>query len=269
MKRTIIDQLNRKVEINEELKNIVSLVPSLTELLFFFGMEGKIKGITSFCSNPPEKVKFVKTVGGPITINYEIIDEISPDLIIAGKSENNKEQIEHLSSKYPVWVSDVKSLEDAFKMIEKIGVICNKSELAYNITQNLSVSFDLLSEKTNIKVAYLVWEKPFIVAGNNTFVNDILKKTGFINVFKNLEGYPKVTAKELNNCNADFVLLPSEPYPFENHHIDSYKSIIPGAKILLVDGQLFSWYGNRLLVSVNYFKNIKRLMRSLQDSIKK
>jgi len=263
MSRVVIDQLNRKVELKESLKNIVSLVPSITELLYFFKMDNSITGITNYCKHPYDKIKNLKIVGSPLHIDFSIMDEIKPDLIIAGRSENNKKQVEKLAEKYPVWVSDVQSIEDAFKMIEKIGFICHQNDLAQNITKNLQVGFDSISEKTNIKVCYMVWEKPFMVAGRNNYINDILKKIGIINVFGNKEGYPKVTAKELQECGADFVLLPSEPYNFDSNHIRFYNNLIVGSKAILVDGQLFSWYGNRMLVAINYFKNMKKLMTSI------
>jgi len=263
MKRVVIDQLNRKIEINNNLNNIISLVPSLTELLFFLKMDEQVKGITNFCVHPSDKLSDKVIVGSPLHVDYEKIEQINPDIIIAGKSENNKNNIEKIAEKYPVWVSDVRSIEDACKMIEKIGMICNQSDLSYNITKNISVGFDSLADKTKIKVCYLVWEKPFMVAGNNNYINDILKKTGLINVFEHKEGYAKVTAKEMQECQADFVLLPSEPYKFDNSHISTYKNLINKATVLLVDGQLFSWYGNRMLLAINYLKNMKKLMLSI------
>jgi len=262
-KKTILDQMGRKIEINENPSRIVSLVPSLTELLYFYSMDDQIKGVTEYCAFPAEKTQKVAKVGGPKTLNIELIRELNPDLIIASKEENTKKQVEALEKEFPVWISDVCSLEDAYKMIEKIGHICNKKDLAQNLSSNIEKSMELLHYKSNIKVAYLIWENPYMTAGKNTLINDIINKLGFNNVFEHYNRYPRITSKEISESKADFILLPSEPYHFTASHMDKFKKLCPQSKILLVNGQFFSWYGNRLLLAVNYFKTIANVIKTL------
>lgn len=261
--KTIIDQTGNEIRVADEIESLVSLVPSLTELLFFFKMDEKIKGVTDFCVHPVDKVALKTKVGGPLNFDIDKIESLRPDIVFASKGENSKGLVNKLMEKVPVFICDINSLEDAFKAIEKIGFICNQTDLAQNLTQNLSISFDKLKEPTGISVIYLVWEKPFIVAGNNTIVHDILTKTGIKNAFGGIKGYQKITNKQLTEAQADIVLLPSEPFQFGQHHIEQYKQLLPHCKVLLVDGQYFCWYGNRLLLAVNYLKNLKLLMQSI------
>lgn len=265
MVKVLIDQIGKKVEVKDTLERIVSTVPSQTELLYFYGMEDQIVGITEFCIYPREKVGNAAKIGGTKTLDLNKIRNLKPDLIICSKEENSKEQIDELSKEFPVWMSDVKSLEDAYKLIERLGTICNQNDLARTTTSNISTSIDLLQIKTDIRVAYLIWDNPIMVAANNTFINDVLKKLGLINVFTEKNRYPKITAKELLDGEADFILLSSEPFPFGSHHLDDFKKCCPKAKVLLVNGQYFSWYGNRLLLAVNYFKSIKTVMQSMHN----
>lgn len=261
--KTFIDQTGREIQIADKLNSIVSLVPSLTELLFFFKMDDKITGITDFCVHPADKTEKIIKVGGPLNFSIEKIKALKPDLIVASKSENNKQKILELAKNFPVFISDVKNLEDAYKLIEKLGNICNQTELAQNLTQNLASGFDRLSTPLAVSAVYLVWEKPYIVAGNETFIHDILKNIGIDNSFVHLKGYQKIIGKQLSEIKADILLLPSEPYAFDKSHIEHYKKLLPDSKILLVDGQLFCWYGNRLLLAINYLKNLKSLIKSI------
>ncbi|MFC2113877.1 ABC transporter substrate-binding protein [Bacteroidota bacterium] len=266
MTKVVIDQIGNKIKIPDAPERIISTVPSQTELLFFLGMQNKIAGITEYCVHPQEKVSKIPKIGGPKNLDIPKIREINPDLIIANKEENTKKQIEELAQEFPVWTSDIHSLEDAYKMIERVGVICNHSDLAQNTTSNLEKSINLLTSNTNIKIAYVIWENPYMVAGGDTFVNDVLSKIGFINVFENKPRYPKITTRELHDCNADFILLSSEPYPFSSQHIDSFKNCCPGSKVILVNGQFFTWYGNRVLLAVNYFKSIKNVILTIYNT---
>lgn len=263
MTKMMKDQTGRSIEIVQAPERIVSLVPSQTELLFFFKMEGRLAGITDYCIYPEDKTAKIKKVGGPKTLDIQKIEEIQPDLIIANKEENSKKQIEELEKKYPVWVSDVRCLDDALSMIESIGLICGQEELAHNITENISKSMLDLNSESHIKVAYMIWENPYMTVGSNTFINDILNKLGYINVFEHLPRYPKIGSKQLAEAEADFVLLSSEPYPFTSVHIEKLKKLCPRSKILLVNGQYFSWYGNRLLPAISYFKSIKNIINTL------
>ncbi len=265
MKTVFIDQLNRKVEINFPPKRIISLVPSQTELLYDLGLDDEVVGQTIFCIHPHNKHQSKPRIGGTKKLNFDKIAELKPDLIIGNKEENDQLQIEELMKLYPVWMSDIKTLGDALNMIERVGELVNKKDNALKISIEIKNNFtqlthhlSLLTFHSQVKTLYLIWREPYIAVGKNTFIDDMLKRCGFENVV-NEPRYPEITINKLQLLNPELILLSSEPYPFKQKHIDELKTICPNSKVILVDGELFSWYGSRLLESVAYFKNISYL----------
>jgi ABC-type Fe3+-hydroxamate transport system substrate-binding protein len=237
-------------------KRIISLVPSQTELLFDLGLDEETIGITKFCVHPEEWFRSKTRVGGTKTINVDKIKELQPDLIIANKEENVKEQIESLSSIAPVWVSDIHNLEGALEMIRTIGRLTNRYEKAEIIAKLIQHRFDSLnlSTKKKLNTLYLIWRKPWMSIGSDTFIHQMMHIAGLENVCKYLTRYPELTDEEIVKLNPDLVLLSSEPYPFKEKHIDELQQLLPGAKIMLADGEMFSWYGSRLLHTPAYLE---------------
>ncbi len=254
-----IDQLGRKHSFNNTPKRIVSLVPSQTELLHHLGLDNEVVGITKFCVHPNEWFKTKTRIGGTKNVNLEAIKALQPDLIIANKEENIKEQIETLEAIAPVWVSDINNLEDALKMIDAVGKLTNTSVKAQNLRTEIQIRFKTPNYK--LKTAYLIWRKPYMTVGGDTYISNMLQHAGFENVFTNERRYPIVTLQQIAATNCDVILLSSEPYPFKQVHIDEIKAVMPNVKMLLVDGEMFSWYGNRLLVAVDYFNNLQQILR--------
>ncbi|MDB5031170.1 helical backbone metal receptor [Mucilaginibacter sp.] len=250
------DQLNREVNLPSVPKGIISVVPSQTELLFYLGLDKEVIGITKFCIHPGNKFKTTTKVGGTKQLNIKLIKELKPDLIIANKEENEQSQIEELMTICPIWISDISNLDEALDMITKVGELVNRQKEAQILTAKVSRLFSQLAIRPkNLSVAYLIWRKPYMVAGKYTFIDDMLQKCGLINAFD--EGrYPEVTSEMLIDTKPDVVLLSSEPYPFTQKHIDEFKSMLPNSQIILVDGELFSWYGNRLLHAPDYFTEL-------------
>ncbi|MFT5168936.1 MAG: ABC-type Fe3+-hydroxamate transport system substrate-binding protein [Saprospiraceae bacterium] len=259
-KKSFTDQMGNVWNINFPPKRIVSLVPSQTELLHYFGLEEEVIGITKFCIHPEEWFRSKKRIGGTKTINLEKISALQPDLIIGNKEENQKEQIEALSAQYPVWMSDIKNPEDAFEMIEMVGNLTNRSKKAGELSEELKTQFSthqkLILSQSKKRVAYFIWRSPYMVAAGDTFIDQMLEIAGFINVYGHQERYPVITLEELKAQNPEVILLSSEPYPFKEKHIEAFQKTCPEAKIVIVDGELFSWYGSRLLLSVRYFNNL-------------
>jgi ABC-type Fe3+-hydroxamate transport system substrate-binding protein len=101
-----------------------------------------------------------------------------------------------------------------------------------------------------------------MAAGGGTFINDMMKHAGFMNVFQSTPRYPEISLDNLLNSEAEYVLLSSEPYPFRQEHINELSEKLPGKKIVLVDGEMFSWYGSRLTSSAGYFKQLHQLIGS-------
>ena len=250
------DQMNRMVDVLSVPKRIISIVPSQTELLFDLGLDEEVIGVTKFCTHPADKVKRKSKVGGTKSLNIAQIKKLNPDLIIGNKEENEKDQIEELAQNFPVWMSDISDLGDAVEMIRKVGQIVDREEKAIQITSSITTSFDNLNIKSSpLKVAYLIWRKPYIVAGKGTFINDMLKRCGLKNAFE-IDRYPEVFPGQIVDANPDLVFLSSEPYPFTDRHLTEFQALVPDADIRLVDGELFSWYGSRLLQAPEYFKQL-------------
>ncbi len=256
------DQMNRVVEIVRCPNRMVSLVPSITELLVYLGLEEKIVGITKFCVHPKHLLRTKTIVGGTKQIDIEKIRKLQPDLIIGNKEENVKEQIAILEKEFPVWMSDVNTYDDALEMIEKIGEITNTKNKAQSLKNDITNKFDALqSSRTllkNKRVLYLIWYNPFMAVANNTFIHSMLEKAGMKNVLENKSRYVEVSVEDIQKLKPDYILLSSEPFPFKEKHKSELESKLNNEiKIFFVDGELFSWYGVRMLYLPDYLKQIK------------
>ena len=255
---TVTDQLKRQVAAPFPPQRIISLVPSQTELLFDLGLADKIVGVTKFCTHPAEARTKAAVIGGTKNFDFEKIATLRPDLIIGNKEENYQSGIEQLTLKYPVWLSDVSSLTEALDMIRRVGFITGVKEKAEALAVEITASFSALASPQAItSAAYFIWRKPYMVAATGTFIDDLLRRAGFRNVFAQLNRYPVVTAELLAAAAPQRILLSSEPYPFGAKHLAEFQTICPAAKIEIVDGELFSWYGSRLLKSAAYFSQLR------------
>jgi ABC-type Fe3+-hydroxamate transport system substrate-binding protein len=247
-----LDQLGRMVELPATPRSIVSLVPSITELLYTLQLDEQVTGITKFCVHPGSWFRQKTRVGGTKTIRANIIQQLQPDLIIANKEENVKEQIDELASQYPVWISDVNNLDDALEMIEQIGNITNRQHNALHLISQITTAFTSLKPNATVrKAGYLIWRNPYMTIGHDTFIHDMLTRCGFKNTFGHTTRYPAIDTWQLKQC--DLLLLSSEPFPFQQKHLEELQPQLPNTKIILVDGELFSWYGSRLLHAPAYF----------------
>ncbi len=253
------DQTGQVISLPAIPKRIITLVPSQTELLAGLGLTDEVVGITKFCIHPKEWFRSKTRVGGTKQINTGIIHSLAPDLVIANKEENVKEQINELQQQYPVWISDVNNLDDAYEMIEQIGAMTGKSEQATRIIEEISAKFfQLQTSNYKLKTAYLIWQNPYMTVGGDTFIHSMLERAGFDNIYKGKTRYPEITIDELKTANCELLLLSSEPFPFQQKHIDELQSLLPNTRIILVDGELFSWYGSRLLKAPAYFNVLQK-----------
>ena len=254
----IIDQLGRNILIKEyPPKRIVSLVPSQTELLHDLGLDEEVVGITKFCVHPQSWFKSKERVGGTKQVNLEKVFNLEPDLVIANKEENVKEQIEQIEKFAPVYVSDVNNLNDAISIINDIGMLTGTQTKAKKIAENIQHSFSTLETVTgNYNTCYLIWRNPHMTVGCDTFIHDMLNRCGLKNIYANEQRYPTITLEELKRKNVELILLSSEPFPFKAKHAEEIKAILPHVKILMVDGEMFSWYGSRLIYAAQYFKDL-------------
>jgi ABC-type Fe3+-hydroxamate transport system substrate-binding protein len=261
MQKTFVDQMGREIAINYPPKRIISIVPSQTELLFDLGLDAEVIGITKFCIHPIAKFAERTKVGGTKKLNIELIRQLQPDLIIGNKEENTQIEIELLAQEFPVWMSDISNLEGAMSAITQIGELVDKQPEAAYLNHLIYAGFtDLqslaLTKNINQSVVYLIWKDPYMCAGSQTYIDDILRKIGLQNVVKKSR-YPEIILSELLTLNPNLIFLSSEPYPFKQKHIDEIQSVLPSAKIMLVDGEMFSWYGSRLVKAVNYLFHLQ------------
>lgn len=250
------DQINHLVQLQETPKRIISLVPSQTELLHDLGLESSVIGITKFCVYPENWGKSKAIVGGTKNLHHDKIAKLKPDFIIANKEENTKEDIQELQKHYPVYTSDIYTINESFKMMRDVGVLLNKSDEASRLIKSINYSFESLRNRTGQTVAYLIWQKPYMLAGKHTFIQSMLNIAGFENVLtSNTSRYPEVTIAELKKLDPDVIFLSSEPYPFKKaHQIELEKQT--GIKTILVDGEMFSWYGTRMLRFTEYVNQL-------------
>ncbi len=260
--KTFVDQLGNTHTFETVPKRIISLVPSQTELLYDLGLEANIIGITKFCVHPyhfkPTKTK----VGGTKKVHYEKIRLLEPDIIICNKEENTKEIVVKLSEICPVWVTDIHTIEDNFKMISDFGQLFNRRTEARKWNDKLAFALSdfqqFIKEKPIQRVAYFIWKNPYMVAGSHNYINELLQLNHFKNVCDDTPRYPEVTLEQLQYSQPELLLLSSEPYPFKKEEAYEMQPILPKAQIVLVDGEMFSWYGTRLLKAFAYFKMLHR-----------
>ncbi len=255
------DQIGNKHTFNSVPKRIVSIVPSQTELLYDLGLEDEIVGVTKFCVHPIHFKRTKKIVGGTKNIHFEKVKELQPDVIIANKEENTKEIVAELSQICPVIVTDIYTITDNLQMILDFGKLFNKRIEAQKWFDKINFAYhdfqNFIKDKPTQKVAYFIWKNPHMVAGKDTFINTLLALNHFENIYKEKGRYPEVELKKIRlEGDPDLVFLSSEPYPFKDQDAFEIGRFTHHAKTIFVDGEMFSWYGTRLLKAFDYFKQI-------------
>ena len=257
----ITDQIGRHVAVPFPPQRVVSLVPSQTELLFDLGLGAKVVGVTKFCIHPAGARTAATVIGGTKNFDFEKIAALKPDLIIGNKEENYQAGIEQLAAHYPVWLSDISNLPEAVDMIRRVGFVAGAKDKAAALASGIAASFAALetpaADEAPVSVAYFIWRKPYMAAATGTFIDDMLRRAGYANAFAAMSRYPEINAAQLVEAAPQRIFLSSEPYPFAAKHVAEFQAICPAAKIEIVDGELFSWYGSRLLQSAAYFSQLR------------
>lgn len=238
-------------------ERIISVVPSQTELLFDLGLDNSVTGISKFCVQPAHWRKIKTIVGGTKNINTQKVNACNPDLIIVNKEENEKDQVELLADRYNVWMTAVTNLTDAMQMIRDIGILSNTQLKASKIVAEIEECFSQMAAlPKRLKACYLIWRDPYMTVGGDTFIHDMLCRCGFDNIYGTEKRYPAIDINNVKERGCNLLLLSSEPYPFKQQHVYELQQLLPLTKILLVDGQMFSWYGSRLLYAPGYFSGL-------------
>lgn len=259
--KSYTDQIGNTINLTISPQRIISLVPSQTELLFDLGLENSIVGITKFCVHPYHFKSTKKIIGGTKKVHYEKIRLLQPDIIIANKEENTKEIIEELQKIAPVWTSDIITLEHNKAMISEFGKIFNSRTEAENMNRKIDFALSdfmrFVANKPIKKVAYFIWKNPYMVAGSDNFINEMLSLNRFQNIYANKSRYPEIELKKIRlEGDPDLVFLSSEPYPFKEEDAFEIGRFTHHAKTVFVDGEMFSWYGSRILKAFEYFKKL-------------
>lgn len=252
------DQMNRKISIPFPPKRIISLVPSQTELLFDLGLANEVVAITKFCVHPVDQCKLKSKIGGTKKFNMDLIRSFKPDLIIGNKEENDKDQIEQLMLEFNVWMSDINDLNSALEMITGVGKLTGTERQATVMRLQIEADFanlKLLNFGKATRIAYLIWKNPYMLAGQDTFIADLIQRSGCVNAVQD-NRYPEMTLEEIKDLKPDLIFLSSEPYPFKDKHIGEFRQSCPQAEVIIVDGEMFSWYGSRLLKATAYLQTL-------------
>lgn len=257
------DHLKRQVHLSKTPSRIVSLVPSQTELLVDLGLRDAIVGITKFCVKPKGLRREKQVVGGTKQVHLDKIQALQPDIILCNKEENTKEMVTALEAIAPVWVSVVKTIPDALQLITDFGALFQQEENAENLRDKITKAYLSLIEHTAAnrkkKVAYVIWKSPWMLAGKDTFIDAMLHAQGMENCVDADAGrYPEVTMETFGQ--ADVIMLSSEPFPFKEEDAHHFRKQFPSAKVLLVDGAMYSWYGSRLVYAFPYLEQLRKAL---------
>jgi len=233
----------------EHPQKIISLVPSLTELLIDLGLKHKLAGRTRFCIHPQGEVDDIPIVGGTKNPRLDKIRQLQPDYIIANREENRKEDVQKLRDEFRVNLTEIDTVEDALITIHELGRDLGAKQKAVSINNKIQQQLEQIPECPPLTVCYFIWRDPWMTAGGGTYINDVLKKWKLINVFEDRPRYPTIQLDELKSAYPDLILLSSEPYPFKEKHIGEIREACPGMRIQLTNGEWFSWYGSRMIPS--------------------
>ncbi|HET8861540.1 helical backbone metal receptor [Marivirga sp.] len=256
------DQIDNVVELEKSASRIVCLVPSITEFLYDLGLEDKVLGITKFCVHPQHWLKEKQIVGGTKQQHIDKIRALKPDLIIASKEENVKHYVEKLCKISPVYVSDVNDFDSALGMMNDIALLTNNADTAKKLNHDIVNKFNHIDKPiVNIKIAYCIWKNPWMWAGTDTYISNMLSHCGFENTLKQ-NRYPEMEMLDVIKESPDFIFLSSEPFPFQSKHIDELKTEFPKTRFMIVDGEMFSWYGSRMLKAPEYFNSLLGQLKS-------
>lgn len=239
-------------------RRIISLCPSLTETLFALGLADAVVGRTRYCIHPAQAVADVAVVGGTKQIDMDAVAALQPDLIIAEKEENRRQDVEALAASWPVYVLDIRDLAQARAAISTLGELCDAVQPAGNLLRHIEQAWQHLPVLPSPpRVLYLIWRKPWMAAGADTYIDAVLAALGMDNLARQLPGrYPDLGAEQLGALQADLCLLSSEPFPFDKRHIDELRALMPSTRFELVDGEMFSWYGSRMLTAAPYLAQL-------------
>lgn len=262
------DARGRRIGLEHSPQRIVSLVPSQTELLAYLGLDETVVGITRFCERPSHWREDKAIVGGTKAVDVERVRDLSPDLVLANHEENTKADVEALDEVAPVFVTKVKTVTGALDMIRTIGTLTDTTDQTSTLAGQIISRFSRLPDFAPLKAAYLIWRDPYMTVGGDTFIHDVMNWGGFENAYVQKTRYPEVSLSTLAEADLDVVLCATEPFPFhqKEEFTAELRNRLSDTPVEVVDGQLFSWYGPRLLDTPSYLKELRETLPTPQAS---
>lgn len=235
-------------------ERLVSLVPSLTETLVDLGGEDRIVGVTKFCVHPDHLRRERTRIGGTKGIHVGAVLDLKPDLVIANLEENDAQDVMALEiAGVPCWVCDVRSVERAFRLLSEMGRLIGEEARGVEMESRVRAAWEETRQQIlpggHRRSAYAVWRDPWMWAGADAYIQDVMRWWGW-SPWPEVDRYPEMKMHALVEAEIEEVLLPSEPFPFKEEH----RAECAGLSTRLVDGEMFSWYGSRMLKVPEYFR---------------
>lgn len=239
---------------------IVSLCPSLTELVFALGRGADLVGVTEWCVHPAEGVARVEKVGGTKSPDVARIVELAPDLVLMNEEENRREDAEALRrAGLECHVSMPRDAAETAAMVRSIAAAIQRpaegETIALDIERRIAEARSKAEGKPRVRIAYLIWRKPYMAVNGDTYASALLELAGGVNVFADRgQRYPEITAEELAAAAPDVVLLCTEPFPFQERHADELAQLTGLARhrFEIADGEYLSWHGSRTPAGIDY-----------------
>jgi len=273
---TFVDALGRSLTVRKRPERIVSLVPSITEALFAFGLKREIVGVTRFCVEPRKGVAGKTRVGGTKTLDVAKIKGLNPDLVIASAEENSPEDLVQLIDYgCPVFVTLPTGVQSAIDLLRQLATMTGTTAAAKPIIQEAKEALGSVTADTanreRVRVFCPIWRNPYMTCGRNTYMDDVITVCGGRNIFGGRqESYPQLELAEMAALDPQVILLPSEPYRFTKGHKADFKAFaqvtaVKNGHIFLIDGWLLTWYGPRIAQSLT---EVKRLLDIARDPAK-
>jgi ABC-type Fe3+-hydroxamate transport system substrate-binding protein len=262
-----IDDIGKKHAPASEPARIVSLVPSITELLFDLGLESEVVGRTRYCVHPRDKVSSVTAIGGPKSPEVAKLTALSPTHVIAGVDENRRADVDQIATLVPnVIVTDPEAPWDNLKLYRLLGGIFNKRDAAERLCRAFQQGYNSLIEVAASlppqRVLYLIWRRPWMTVSRQTYISRMLSLARWETVCSNpAERYPKITSPE-QLSHTEIVLFSTEPYPFSQSDVNAFRAEFPrsGTRLALVDGEMLCWYGSRAIKGLTYLRTLALTM---------
>jgi ABC-type Fe3+-hydroxamate transport system substrate-binding protein len=274
---TLADAWGRLLTVRQRPERIVSLVPSLTEALFAFGLEQEVVGVTRFCVEPRKGVAGKIKVGGTKALDVAKIKALKPDLVVASAEENSPGDVAQLIDYgFPVFVTLVTSVESAIDLLRQLATITDTTAVARPIIQGAKEALAFVQGaavgRERVRVFCPIWRNPYMTCGRGTYMHDIITACGGRNVFgERQESYPRLELAEMAALDPQVILLPDEPYRFTKRHKADFKAFaevtaVKNGHIFLIDGKILTWYGPRIAQSLSEVKRLLGIAHSPGES---